>query len=74
MKKLIAGSLALICLFLCACGSYSFDNGAAPETAMPMESMMPDLEDGIVNDTDGIIEENDETPRRTEAPTNTNRP
>ena len=74
MKKLIAGCLTVICLFLCACGSYRPNDGKTPESVPPMTTMMPDVEDGIVNDTDGVLEENEETARHTTAPNTTVRP
>ena len=74
MKKLIAGGMAFFCLLLSACGSYRVDNGSTPETVMPIESMMPDPEDGIVKDEDGVIEENEDDARKTTVPEHTMRP
>ncbi len=86
MKKLIAGSLAAICLFLCACGSYRDMTDTTPGTMPPtmedttpetmpptMEDMMPDTEDGIVEDNDGLIEEDDNETERSKQADSTNR-
>lgn len=76
MKKLIAYAMsaAMLCTLLCGCGSDQYGNGGAftttpsvaPQqdtTSVPTVSPMltPDVEDGIVNDRDGIIEDNNGT-------------
>ena len=74
MKKLIACSMALLCLLLCACGSYRADYGTGPEMMEPLESMMPNTEDGVVTDRDGVIEDNEDAARSTTVPNSTSRP
>ena len=76
MKKLIAYAMtaAMLCTLLCGCGSDQYGNGGAytgtpsvaPQqdtTSVPTVSPMitPDVEDGIVNDRDGIIGDNNGT-------------
>lgn len=65
MKKVIACvmSLALSCLLLCACGNDRMDNTNPGVTALPnvtdnvLPSVSPDVNDGIVDDKDGIIDD-----------------
>lgn len=74
MKKLIITWMAVSCLLLCACGDTRNDDGILPDEMMPTESMMPDTEDGEVNDEDGVIEEREEDKDRPEMPGSTHRP
>ena len=66
MKRSMAILLAaaLLTLLLCGCGELKPSRPAVsatpiPETTLLPESMMPDPEDGEVNDRDGIIEPGD---------------
>ena len=74
MKKLLISMMTLSCLLLCACGDMHTDNTILPDSMMPMESMMPDVEDGIVRDEDGEIEEREEAETTSPAPGSTARP
>lgn len=74
MKKFIVSLMAFVCLFLCACGNMYDYSGTAPETQLPMESMMPDPEDGVVTDRDGVIEDNGDSVQHTPAPNRTANP
>ena len=66
MKRSIAILLgaALLTLLLSGCGEMKTDRPAVsatpiPETTLIPEEMMPDPEDGVVNDGDGVIEPGD---------------
>lgn len=66
MKKSFAYLVAILLLLLClsGCGNSNMDNtiGVSPvPTAMPSASpyVSPDVDDGVVNDRDGIIEDRD---------------
>ena len=66
MKKSFAYLAAILLLLLClsGCGNSNMDNtiGVSPvPTAMPSASpyVSPDVDDGVVNDRDGIIEDRD---------------
>ena len=66
MKQSIAILLAaaLLTLLLCGCGEMTTQPPAVSATPLPEitpipESMMPNPEDGVVKDGDGIIEPND---------------
>lgn len=66
MKKSFAYLAAILLLLLClsGCGNSNMDNtiGVSPvPTAMPSASpyVSPDVNDGVVNDRDGIIEDRD---------------
>ena len=67
MKKLTATLLAvvLLCSLLAGCGSRNMEDGTAAEpSGSPIitPSMTPDLEDGVVDDRDGFIgDEEDRT-------------
>ncbi|MBQ6403788.1 MAG: hypothetical protein IJI27_07775 [Oscillospiraceae bacterium] len=74
MRKLIASATALICLFLCACGTMYADTDPRTDTTMPMESMMPDIEDGVVKDQDGVIEDREKDAQQSAAPERTANP
>ena len=74
MKKLLASAMALSCLLLCACGMADYDTNRIDGTTMPMESMMPEYEDGVVKDGDGVIEEREEDAQYTSAPERTAKP
>lgn len=74
MRKLIASAMALSCLLLCACGNTQLNGDMLPDTIPPVESMMPDYEDGVVEDNDGVIDENEGDSSRTTLPNSTARP
>ena len=62
MKKIIASvmALTLLCSLLAGCGSAPADkDGATVPPGSPIidPSMTPDVEDGVVDDRDGFIEE-----------------
>lgn len=66
MRKSFAYLAAILLLLLCltGCGNSDMDNtiGVSPvPTAMPSASpyVSPDVNDGVVNDRDGIIEDRD---------------
>lgn len=63
MKKIAAFVLTvlLFCAVLGGCGSDRLDNSTVLPSATPMisPSMSPNVEDGIVEDKDGFIEENE---------------
>jgi predicted small lipoprotein YifL len=48
----------LLAMLLTGCGANGAGSAGAAPTNMPIESMMPDPSDGVVNDTDGIIGSN----------------
>ena len=65
MKKLTAALLAvvLLCSLLAGCGSRNMEDGTvAGPSGSPMiaPSMTPDLEDGVVDDRDGFIEDEED--------------
>ena len=71
MKRILSCTLtaAILCVFLCGCGSANPGMGGesavptpyvTPEVSPFVSPMIsPDMEDGIVDDTDGLIEDND---------------
>ena len=75
MKRLILLALALVfaCLALCGCGGIRNDMSAQkPSVTMdlipePSPVITPDLDDGVVTDRDGVIEERE--PGASAAPT-----
>ena len=75
MKKTIVYILAAAALVLAlsGCGGNVNDNGLQvtprPEVTMkPQVTAMPDVNDGVVNDDDGVITEGDNGPMETRAP------
>lgn len=74
MRKLIASAMALSCLLLSACGMMYADTDPGIDTPMPMESMMPNTEDGVVTDRDGVIEDREEDAQQTATPNRTANP
>ena len=75
MKKTIVYILALASLVLTmsGCGGSMNDSGLrvtpVPEVTMkPQVSAMPDVNDGVVNDDNGVITEGDNGPMETRAP------
>ncbi len=71
MRKLIASAMALSCLLLCACGTMYADTDPRTDATMPIESMMPNTEDGVVTDRDGVIEDREEDAQQTAMPNRT---
>lgn len=65
MKKLMVCLIiaAVLTAALCGCGSDMVDDGSYNAVATPSVTaapdMTPDIEDGIVTDRDGMIEDND---------------
>ena len=75
MKKTIVYILVIAALILAlsGCGDSMKDSGIQmtprPEvTAKPQVSAMPDVNDGVVNDDNGVITEGDNGPMETRAP------
>ena len=74
MRRFIVSLTAFVCLFLCACGNMRDYSGTMPDTQVPVESMIPDPEDGYVTDRDGVIEDNEKDAQHTAAPDITKNP
>ena len=74
MRRFIVSLTAFVCVFLCACGNMRDYSGVWPDAQAPVESMIPDPEDGYVTDRDGVIEENEKDARNTAAPDITKNP